>query len=91
MKKGLMTGAVCLMMLVLTMLPVAAQDTADNWRGRFVDENGDGVCDYAGEYCGYGRFVDEDGDGICDYAGKGSGCGGRAAIGGGCGRRGRFN
>ena len=69
MKKVLMTGAVCLMMLALTM-PVAAQDTADNWRGRFVDENGDGVC---------------------DYAGKGSGCGGRAAIGGGCGRRGRFN
>ena len=90
MKKVLMTGAVCLMMLVLTM-PVAAQDTADNWRGRFVDENGDGVCDYAGEYCGYGRFVEEDGDGVCDYAGKGSGCGGRAAIGGGCGRRGRFN
>lgn len=59
--------------------------------GSFIDEDGDGVCDYAGEYRGYGRFVDEDGDGVCDYAGEGLGCGGRAAVRGGCRWRGRFN
>ncbi len=37
----------------------------------FVDEDGDGVCDHAGED-GYGPgFVDEDGDGVCDHAGEG--------------------
>lgn len=29
----------------------------------YVDANGDGVCDYAGNTCSY---VDTDGDGICD-------------------------
>lgn len=33
---------------------------------QFVDEDGDGVCDFAGLR---GRFIDEDGDGICDNGG----------------------
>lgn len=44
----------------------------------FVDENGDGICDWMGTGMmngyGYGpgpNFVDEDGDGICDYCGTG--------------------
>ncbi len=56
----------------------------------FVDEDGDGVCDYAGTGQGMGHrhgfvdedgdgvcdnFVDEDGDGVCDYAGTGQGMG----------------
>ncbi len=55
--------------------------TGDN----FVDNDGDGVCDYAGNgqmgrrgMAGQGQgtgmgagFVDNDGDGVCDYAGSG--------------------
>lgn len=48
----------------------------------YVDEDGDGVCDYAGENCANGGacYVDEDGDGICAAggscaAGYGYGCG----------------
>ena len=29
----------------------------------FVDENGDGICDYHNENC---EFIDEDSDGVCD-------------------------
>lgn len=37
-----------------------------------MDEDNDGVCDYAGQGgCGY---ADADGDGVCDYYGEG-GCG----------------
>ena len=49
--------------------------TSDEAVYSFVDEDGDGVCDYyaeGGKGLGSGRgthgsFVDEDGDGICDY------------------------
>ena len=33
----------------------------NNYGGSFVDEDGDGKCDY---------FIDEDGDGICDHCQK---------------------
>ena len=37
----------------------------------YVDVDGDGICDNAGNgNCG-GRYVDADGDGICDNAGAG--------------------
>ncbi len=35
--------------------------------GRFVDENQDGICDYAGNVC---YFADADGDGVCDTCGR---------------------
>ena len=44
-------------------------EDGDGMRGRFVDEDGDGVCDLRGTDQGHehGRgFVDEDGDGVCD-------------------------
>lgn len=43
---------------------------------RYVDANGDGVCDWygTGHSCGMG-FVDADGDGVCDYCGNGYGAG----------------
>ena len=54
----------------------ARRGNGTGWR--YVDEDGDGVCDNAGT--GW-RYVDEDGDGVCDnYA---TGCGRQA------GRRGR--
>lgn len=41
---------------------------------RFVDANGDGICDYADDGCAY---VDADNDGICDHyvSSQGRGCG----------------
>jgi len=49
------------------------------WGPAFVDEDGDGVCDYwARGWRGWGRgmgqgpaMVDEDGDGVCDYWARG--------------------
>ena len=38
---------------------------------RYVDADGNGVCDYAGS--GVCNYVDADGDGICDYAGNACG------------------
>ena len=36
--------------------------------GRYaLDMDGDGLCDYAGQFC---RYTDGDGDGLCDYAGQ---------------------
>jgi hypothetical protein len=42
----------------------------------FIDEDNDGICDYAqnGQCNGYGKgFVDEDNDGVCDHAETGNG------------------
>lgn len=48
----------------------------------YVDEDGDGVCDYAGENCANGGscYVDEDGDGVCDYAGENCVNGGSCCV-----------
>ena len=48
---------------------------------QFIDENGDGICDYYGTGGCYGvnqgqYYVDENGDGVCDNYGT-SGCYGR--------------
>ena len=46
------------------------QQTAATAACRFVDEDGDGICDnHADGVCRY----DADGDGLCDRAGQGSG------------------
>lgn len=54
---------------------------------RFVDEDGDGFCDYCG-FCGQGAgYRDADGDGICDFYGTGARAGrGYGRRGGCCGR-----
>ncbi|NJP04999.1 MAG: hypothetical protein HC837_04910 [Chloroflexaceae bacterium] len=63
--------------------------------GDFVDADGDGVCDNAGQNQGDGpNFVDADGDGVCDHAGQpprdgsGQGRGGGPRDGSGQGRGG---
>ncbi len=65
----------------------------EGWGPAFLDEDGDGVCDYwpqgrRGRGGGWGRgqgqgpaMVDEDGDGVCDYWPQG-----RRGRGGGWGR-----
>lgn len=57
--------------------------------GRFLDADGDGVCDYHGQNCtnmGGGNYVDADGDGVCDNygtnrQGTGNGINGGAGTG----------
>ena len=62
MKKRWMSAAAAAMVLMIGATSAVA------WGGqsRYVDANGDGVCDNADTYC---RFVDEDGDGVCDNFG----------------------
>lgn len=83
---GVLSAAVVLSMCMATAF------AAGPGKGRyFVDADGDGICDNAGNRCAY---VDADGDGICDnYAsgqsvGYGRGCHGGRGNGfwGGCGR-----
>jgi hypothetical protein len=62
----------------------AGQGIARAWGPRFVDNDGDGVCDFFGwQGRGMGRnraaatwgprFVDRDGDGVCDFYPGGAG------------------
>lgn len=83
---GVLSAAVVLSMCMATAF------AAGPGRGRyFVDADGDGICDNAGNGCAY---VDADGDGICDNyvsvqsVGYGRGCHGGRGNGfrGGCGR-----
>jgi len=53
--------------LVATSIGVAAARYGTDSGVRYVDANGDGVCDNIGERPGY---VDEDGDGVCDNQGS---------------------
>lgn len=56
--------------------------------GLYLDENGDGICDYHGENCTNmgGNYVDADGDGVCDNFGTNrQGAGNGAADGTGAG------
>lgn len=65
MKKGL-TG-------ILTAAVILSISTTTVWAAgpgtgcRFVDADGNGICDYAGNGCYY---ADADGDGICDNHGE---------------------
>ena len=68
--------------LVLTMAAGALAEEAGCGRGcmrggsgvrRYVDADGDGVCDYCGRG-GRGSDVDAEGDGGCDHCGQ-DGCG----------------
>ena len=42
----------------------------------FVDQGGDGICDWYGQYSSSGGryYVDEDGDGVCDNCASGLLC-----------------
>ena len=70
MKKTFLT--VLAFVLVFSLCAVAfAAPAGRGQKARFVDEDGDGVCDNCGlakEECA--NFVDEDGDGVCDNVGK---------------------
>ena len=68
--------------LVLTAMTAGALAAGRGHASRFVDADGDGICDNYTAYCkgtGYGLgYVDADNDGICDNCGsdcRGSGCG----------------
>ncbi|NQE46451.1 hypothetical protein C5S31_10560 [ANME-1 cluster archaeon GoMg2] len=52
--------------LVATSIGVAAARYGTESGSRYMDANGDGVCDNIGERPG---FVDEDDDGVCDNRG----------------------
>jgi hypothetical protein len=97
-KFSLSLGVAVLMVLVLASFAWAqtpeatvtatSPATVDCPNGNFVDENGDGVCDFRnedgtaqqyGRGVGYGmmrgggNFVDADEDGVCDHAADGTG------------------
>ena len=68
--------------LVLTAITAGAFAAGHGQGSRFVDADGNGICDNYTAYCkgtGYGTgYVDADNDGVCDnYAsgGQGTGCG----------------
>jgi len=62
-----------------TVTPEPEATTAAPAWGRYVDEDGDGICDFAetggmygGHMMGWGvGYVDEDGDGVCDNCPEG--------------------
>lgn len=65
-----MMAAAATLSLAMPVSATVSAKTANTGRYRYVDANGDGVCDY---------FTDKDGDGICDncdWGGRpGAGCG----------------
>lgn len=64
--------------IILSAGTVAIAAAAPGYGSRYVDSNGDGVCDYTGSSCR--NFTDSDGDGICDNRAERQGrgfCGGR--------------
>jgi hypothetical protein len=78
------------------------QSPAGSWGPRFIDSDGDGVCDYwfgrgggrraaNRSVTGWGqRFVDQNGDGVCDnFPGPGRAVQGPAVAGQGAGTVGR--
>ena len=78
-----------LLLALLSTCAVAADEPlpCQNPCMNYVDTDGDGVCDNAGQNgC---RFIDEDGDGMCDNAGQADCM--RSGRGMGCGRMMRCN
>ncbi len=68
---GIGIGAMLVIGLFATMGFAFSQNTGTSPASGFIDTDGDGICDNAGD-CSYkeqaGRFLDVDGDGICDNA-----------------------
>ena len=75
MKIGIMTGILIVALVALSTGVAAAQYGQGGGDGaRYVDTDGNGICDNIGTRPG---FVDADGDGVCDNNfGRGCGCGG---------------
>jgi len=73
--KKILTGVLATIMVLSVGTTSAFAAGPGSGQGRnFVDEDGNGICDFAGEFC---RYVDENYDGICDYCGieqNGYGC-----------------
>lgn len=74
--RGVLTG-VCIAVLAASIGTTTVFAAGPGSGSRFVDANGDGVCDnytaaHSGAWVGYGsRFVDTNGDGVCDnYAAR---------------------
>ena len=69
--RGVLTG-VCIAVLAASIGTTTVFAAGPGSGSRFVDANGDGVCDnytaaHSGAWVGYGsRFVDANGDGVCD-------------------------
>lgn len=72
--KRIIIGALTVIMIVSIGVTSALAAGPGSEQGRnFVDADGDGICDFAGEFC---RYTDADQDGVCDYCGTGqNGCG----------------
>ena len=66
-----MMAAAATMSLTMPVSAAVSNKTTHTARYRYVDANGDGICDY---------FTDKDGDGICDN------CNWEGRPGNGCGR-----
>lgn len=65
---GIIMGNVFLATITALSLGITTAVAAGSNAGcHYIDADGNGVCDYAGNACSY---VDADGDGICDYAGN---------------------
>lgn len=84
---GIITAA-----LIISVVVISAFSADTGRRNRFVDADGDGVCDNRGVSCQYkeengkhcGNFTDEDGDGVCDN--RGTSCQHREEKGRHCGK-----
>ena len=66
MKKRLIGMIVTIMVTSVGITSAFAAGPGPGQGRNFVDEDGNGICDFSGEFC---RYVDEDHDGICDYCG----------------------
>ena len=78
MKRFFIPALVTVLLLSVLVLPVIGAEV----RGRFADQNKDGICDNRGNAVNY---VDADNDGICDNrsekaCGRQNGCGKNAAA-----------
>lgn len=68
MKTRIITGIMIVALVALSAGVAAAQYGHGGGGGKYVDLDGDSVCDNIGTYPG---FVDADGDGVCDNSGSG--------------------
>lgn len=73
MKKRVLAGVLVTVLALSIGTTSAFAAGPDAGQGRnFVDEDGNGICDFAVDSC---RYVDENNDGVCDYYGTGGyGC-----------------
>ena len=68
MKKVLVGTLAAMMVLSAGTANASAAGPGSGCGRSFVDTDGGGICDFAGEFC---RYTDADRDGLCDYCGAG--------------------